>query len=399
MSKGGEGESREGLSLYAHVPFCRSKCHYCGFYSLCDRLSEQDPFLRAMQAEAVVLREDLEKAATLPSIETVYVGGGTPSLLGAERLGRLLAVLAGIAPWTPDCEVTTEVNPEDVDGAFVESSLQHGVTRISVGVQSFHDGELTFLGRRATADRVRLALTELREFGCQNISIDLIYGLPGQSLERWIANVEETLRFGPDHISCYLLTPEVNTVLEDLLRGGYAESPLEETLLLQYQRTRELLLGAGYEQYEISNFARPGKRARHNVATWGRKPYQGLGPAAHSFDGEVRWRNSADLDEYLTCLLERGRRPVEERLRLTKLDAAKEMIYLGLRLAEGITWDALEAALGQPLPDRFKQRVRFLTNSGFLEADREGLKLSPEAYFVSNSVFVEVIRALEEGIS
>ena len=399
MSKGGEGESREGLSLYAHVPFCRGKCHYCGFYSLCDRLSEQEPFLRAMQAEAVVLREDLEKAATLPSIETVYVGGGTPSLLGAERLGRLLATLAGIAPWRPDCEVTTEVNPEDVDGVLVESLLQHGVTRISVGVQSFHDGELTFLGRRATADRVRLALTDLREFGSQNVSIDLIYGLPGQSLERWIANVEETLRFGPDHISCYLLTPEVNTVLEDLLRGGYAESPLEETLLLQYQRTRELLLAAGYEQYEISNFARPGKRARHNVATWRRKPYQGLGPAAHSFDGEVRWRNAADLDEYLTSLLERGRRPVEERLRLTKLDAAKEMIYLGLRLAEGITWDALEAALGQRLPDRFKQRVRFLTNSGFLEADREGLKLSPEAYFVSNSVFVEVIRALEEGIS
>ncbi len=394
--EGHQGNAAAGLSLYAHVPFCRSKCYYCGFYSLCGRLEARGPYLEAIAREALILKDELARADDGPRVETVYVGGGTPSVLGAEGVQVLIEQLRDVAPWSQGCEVTVEVNPEDVDADLLAALLDSGVTRVSIGVQSFRDDELKFLGRRADPARVRQALTDLRASGCENLSLDLIYGLPDQPLERWLHTVDEALRFEPDHISCYLLTPEVNTVLEQLLRGGYADSPLEEVLLRQYQATRERLCGMGFEQYEISNFARPGKRCRHNVATWRRRPYQGLGPAAHSFDGEVRWRNADDLDEYLGALLERGRRPTEERLRLTRLEAAKETIYLGLRLADGITWSELEAALGERLPNPLKQRVRFLTSGGFLQTDREGFRLAPEAYFVSNSVFIELMRTLEE---
>lgn len=384
------------VSLYVHVPFCQSKCHYCGFYSLCASSGSHERYLEALAVETRLVHEEILSKADDLAVPTIYIGGGTPSQLGAQQIRRLLDVVTGRFPPAPDCEVSVEVNPEDVDRDLLMALRSAGVTRLSMGAQSFLDSELEFLGRRTDSLGVRRALGEIREFGWENLNLDLIFGLPDQSPDQWLFSVEEALRFQPAHLSCYLLTLEVNTVLEELLHGGFVEAALEETVLAQYQAAREVITGAGFEHYEISNFARDGLRCRHNEATWQRKPYLGLGPAAHSFDGETRWRNSASLDDYSGTLLEDGRRPVQERVRLAEGDNAKEMIYLGLRLAEGLRWDAMAAVLDDKALDRLKRRVRFLSSTGFLETDAAYFRLAPEAYFVSNSVFVELIRSLEE---
>ncbi len=384
------------VSLYVHVPFCHSKCHYCGFYSLCASSESRERYLEALAVEARLVREELPSEAGEFAAPTIYVGGGTPSLLGAKQIRRLLDIVTTQFPGASDCEVSVELNPEDVDRELLLALREAGVTRLSMGAQSFLDSELEFLGRRTDSLGVRRALGEIREVGWENLNLDLIYGLPDQSPDQWLFSVEEALRFRPAHLSCYLLTLEVNTVLEELLQGGFVEAALDETVLEEYQAAREVITGAGFEHYEISNFARDGLRCRHNEATWQRKPYLGLGPAAHSFDGETRWRNSANLDDYLGSLVKDGRRPVQERVRLADGDDAKEMIYLGLRLAEGLRWDDMAAVLSDELFARLRRRVRFLSGTGFLETSAERFRLSPEAYFVSNSVFVELIRCLEE---
>jgi len=390
-----EATSRE-LSLYVHVPFCEQKCRYCSFYSVHGRESEYDAYLEAVRTEWDLICRDRRLDEANLTIATLYLGGGTPSLLGAERLERLLSSLRQPLPWVEDCEVTAELNPEDIDRAQAQRLLASGIGRLSVGIQSFRDEELELLGRRADARQVREALDAIREAGCRNLSFDLIYGLPGQTVDQWLQSLQEALSRQPEHLSCYLLTAEEDTILHQLLRGGVVESPLDEVLLQQYKTTGHLAPSAGLEQYEISNFARPGFRCRHNLGTWTRQPYLGLGPAAHSFDGGARWCNVADWPEYRTQVLEQKQRPIRERYRLGGADAAKEMILLGLRLAEGVAWSDLEQAVSARKVQQLHRRVEFLVGTGFLLRDAERLRLSPDAYFVSNSVFVELIRTLEE---
>lgn len=392
------GESRK-LAIYIHVPYCAAKCAYCNFYSQPGR-EDYDVYLDALAAEwrTVVLEENLIDGADEPiEIGSIFLGGGTPSVLGGERLVRLLSNLREHGPtWHREIEISIEVNPESTDAALVEQILAGGINRISMGVQSFKDECLTRLGRRATRKQILAAYKAIRDAGCENLSIDLIYGLPEQSVEDWIEEMQEAIAIKIEHLSCYLLTLEEHTVLYRLLRGGEITTPLDEILLKQYQATREMALGAGFEHYEISNFARPGFRCSHNEGTWTRQPYLGLGPGAHSFNGEVRWRNAPDLDSYIEHLLHSGGRLDQERYRLDPLDVAKELIMVNMRRAEGVRWDQIEATVDTSTMQRVKQIARFLAGTSFLLLDKDGMRLNPEAYFVSNSVFVELMRALEE---
>jgi oxygen-independent coproporphyrinogen-3 oxidase len=383
------------IGLYVHVPFCCQKCRYCSFYSVTASEDDYVAYLKALAIEWELLRKE-EFADSPAVVSSIYLGGGTPSILGGRRVAGMLDMLRQGPRWAEGCEISIETNPEDITHDLVSQLLDAGVNRISVGVQSFDDHELELLGRVCNADGVRRALGVLRDSGCENLNLDLIYGIPDQTVHAWRSTLAEALGFEPHHLSCYLLTPEQDTILNTLLRGNVLTTPLEEVLLQQFELAREEIADAGLEHYEISNFAYPESRCRHNVGTWSRRPYLGLGPSAHSFNGEVRWRNAANLQEYLSPLLTRQQRPVLERYRLSDDDIAKEVIFLGLRLADGLTWAGLEAVTDAAALGRVRRRAQFLAGTGFLEIGEQGFRLAQDAYFVSNAVIVELIRALEE---
>lgn len=385
----------QDISLYVHIPFCAKKCHYCSFYSVRGSASDYDAFLRALAIEWRMTRDEEGLDDGYTQIVSIYVGGGTPSLLGAARLNTVLELLREGPAWEQECEVSIEVNPENADRDLIEGALQAGCNRISVGVQSFNDEDLRLLGRLSDAERARQALHEVRQAGCRNMNMDLIYGLSSQNLETWVDTLKEAISFNTEHLLCRLLSSEEDTVQEQLLRGRVIESPLDELLLQQYEATREAALAAGLEHYEISSFARPGFRCRHNERGRKRAPYYGLGPAAHSFDGQARWCNAADLPGYMDQLTECARRPRRQRYRLAAVDEIKELILLGLRRAEGLTWARVDEAAAPDAATRLAHRAEFLAATGFLEVDDKGLRLSPRAYFVSNTISLELIRALE----
>lgn len=385
------------ISLYIHVPFCARKCHYCNFYSVTGGIELHSSYLKALATEyELLLREEAIEIPTT-TIASIYIGGGTPSILGREAIDEIFAMLRSGPAWTPECEVTIEVNPESVDQPWVTAFLAGGGNRISMGVQSFKDEELRTLGRLANREQVAAAIGAIRAAECENLNLDLMYGLPHQTIDGWLKTLEEAVACKSEHISAYLLTPEEETIFHHLLHGGTIEVPLEEVLLEQYRSLGRVLASAGFEHYEISNFAQSGKRCLHNERTWLREPYYGLGPAAHSFDGESRWQNASDVHGYVEHLLERQMRPLRDRYRLGPGDEAKELILLGLRRAAGVPWSHFERLLTPAHFSVLRRRAQFLVGTGFLDDDPDALRLSPEAYFVSNSVLVELIRAAEDG--
>lgn len=397
MTARGTATTAREAGIYVHVPFCCSKCRYCAFYSVTAGEAAYDDYVAAVAAEWELVRaEEPDLAREDLRITSIYVGGGTPSILGGDRLARLLGSLRAGPAWADDVEISCEANPESTTPETAAGARAAGYNRISIGVQSFRDDELELLGRAGRTADTRRAIDAVRAAGFANLNLDLIYGLPEQSVERWLESVEAALECGSEHLSCYLLTPEENTILHRLLHGGDVTTPLEETLLQQYRATDSAAAAAGLEHYEISNFARRGFRCRHNEGTWLRRPYYGLGPAAHSFDGHARWQNVADVDAYLHALLREGHRPARERYRLSAEDQVKEMIILGLRLADGLRWADLDAAATPEQRARLRRRAQFLAGSGFTRVDEERLRLAPEACFVSNAVFVELLRALDE---
>lgn len=388
--------ARLPIAVYVHAPFCRGRCPYCSSYSVSGAEERCAPFVRAVRAEweRLIAEQDLlrDPAARLIS---VYVGGGTPSVLGAEFLTEVLGILRRGITWSDPTEVSVALSPEDVVPELSAALLAAGYNRLSLGVQSFDDSVLQRLGRRHTGAKARQAAAIIRASGCKNLSIDLMYGAPEQSLESWEATVRETVQIGPEHIGCHALTRAEETLLDRLLSAGYIPSPLDENMLEQYQSAREMLLAAGYEYYEIANVARPGYRCRHHEQIWDRRPAFGLGPGAHSFDGERRWRDAPDLQVYVESLNE-GHLPPREGVRLGREDAAREMIYLGMRRQEGIRWDRMQNLIGDDGINRMAKLARALAAQGFLEVDDQGLRLQPQAYFVADSVSLELIRAIVE---
>jgi putative oxygen-independent coproporphyrinogen III oxidase len=367
--QGGPGEHR-APGLYVHAPFCRSKCTYCDFYSV------TDPALIPAWLKAVGQEISLY-AREFSAFDTLYLGGGTPSLLAEPELASLLETILQRVSLAPDSEITLEANPDDLTPEKLQCYRHLGVTRLSLGVQSFDDAELRFLGRRHTAGQSREAIRLARAAGFANLSLDLIYGLPEQTLADWERNLATALSLAPEHLSCYQLTVEPGTELARRQRG---------TALWGEERERELFLctsayltGQGYLHYEISNFARGEAHvSRHNLKYWRRAPYLGLGPAAHSFDGVRRWWNHRSLAAYCRALAA-GEAPVAERETLSEEQARLERLYLGFRTAAGVDLAAMgncgrESAVFADLQRqgllRLKDGRAVPTIQGFLLADR-----------------------------
>jgi putative oxygen-independent coproporphyrinogen III oxidase len=324
--------------LYVHVPFCQTKCPYCDFYSITSP-DLTSAYLQALEIEASLYRD------SFASFDTLYLGGGTPSLLDAEQLTALVSSLRRYFKFTPDSEFTLEANPDDIKAEKLRLWRGLGLNRLSLGVQSFDETELVFLQRRHTARQTRRALELIRAAGFENLGLDLMYGLPGQSPDTWLQTLETALSFGPEHLSCYQLTIAEGTPLALRAARGELTLPDEEVQREFFLLTRQFLEDRGYIHYEISNFARGQEYfSRHNRKYWNHTPYLGLGPAAHSYKDGRRWWNFSSVAQY-GAALNSGMAPVAGSEDLTPEQLRLEALYLGFRTREGV---ALEVIQGHP---------------------------------------------------
>jgi len=350
--------------LYVHVPFCRRKCLYCDFYSITDR-SRLPAFLEALALEAALV-------GRLPGpFDTVYLGGGTPSCLDLRQMETLLQSVFFRLPVLPEAEITLEANPGSLTLQRCRALHGMGIGRLNVGVQSFDDRILTFLGRSHTARQARRVLGDARKAGFASLGLDLIFGVPNQTRAQWALDLESALAYGPEHLSCYMLTYEKDTPLERLRRQRAFVPPSEAAVGKLFVFTSRFLQDKGYVHYEISNFARGWENvSRHNTKYWSFAPYLGLGPSAHSFSGNERWWNTSSLDEY-TRLLAAGRSPVSGQERLSRRQQMLEWILLGLRQKEGIRILPFEKRFSVDFWGTFGEVTERLRDKGMLQ-EREG---------------------------
>ena len=293
----------ESIGLYLHIPFCRTKCPYCDFNTYAGILPLLPSYLEALQTEVRLWGQRLGA----PEVVSVFLGGGTPSLLQPGQMDRLLGVIREAFRLREDAEVSAEVNPDDVTVERIEGFLSSGVNRVSMGVQSLDRGLLEVLGRRHDDKGAIRAFRAIREAGCANVSVDLMYGLPYQTLEQWDSTLQGVLDLGPDHVSAYCLTLEEGTPMEHKARLGLLPEPDPDLAAEMYGRAEERLGSAGYDCYEISNWARPGRECRHNLVYWRNQPYLGVGPGAHSFLGGHRFRVVDSPAEYIARVGSWGR--------------------------------------------------------------------------------------------
>jgi oxygen-independent coproporphyrinogen-3 oxidase len=389
---------RTQVGIYVQVPFCQTRCTYCNFHTGVVSSSRFAPYVEAVcreiqnhrqlyAANGVVLPPTFPEAV----VDSVYIGGGTPSLLDPVHLQGLMdAIRENFA--TDLAEVTLEADPETVEAGKAEAWMRAGINRVSFGVQSFSDRELAAAGRMHRRADVYRAVPILRDAGIGNISFDLIAGLPHQTRESWQASLQELAALAPEHVSVYLLEVDEGSRLgAEVLRGGTrysaAELPSDDEMAEFYETACEFLELAGYHHYEISNWGKPGLESRHNLKYWRREVYLGFGAGAHSFSGTERWANAHDAAGYVAAL-ESGRLPVEQHEILTAEQALGEELFLGLRQLDGIDVGNIERKYGVTLAARFDP----LASAGLVERAGSVVRLAPARLSVSNEVFVELMR-------
>jgi oxygen-independent coproporphyrinogen-3 oxidase len=386
------------LGIYIQVPFCQTKCTYCNFHTGVVASSRFAPYVDAVCRE---IREhadlragagvELSAALDEYTVDSVYVGGGTPSLLDPALLARMLESLRGVFPFaTP--EVTLEADPETVDAGKAAAWVAAGVNRVSFGLQSFIDKELIAAGRLHRRADIYRAVPILRAAGIDNISVDLIAGLPHQTAESWRQSLDELAALQPEHVSVYLLEIDEGSRLGlEVLQGGSRYSardiPSDDDMAHRYEAAQRHLRDAGYHHYEISNWAIPGRESRHNRKYWRREPYLGFGAGAHSFARNHRWANAHDAAAYVAAL-QADRLPMEQHELLTEQRSLEEELFLGLRQLDGIDAAKLERDYAVELASRFDPLARH----GWLERHGDLVRLAPDKLSVSNEVFVELLR-------
>jgi oxygen-independent coproporphyrinogen III oxidase len=376
-------------SLYLHIPFCERKCVYCDFYSIEGR-SAQGDFLHALEREVLLRAPEWADH----EFATVFFGGGTPSLLSPEEFERINGALRRAFRILPGAEWTAEANPGTVSMESLEGYRRSGINRLSFGIQSFDEGELRFLGRIHDARQAEDAVTLARASGFDNVSVDLIYSLPGQSREGWRRTLDRAVGLGPDHISAYSLIVEHNTPLSRLVNSGRVVPNSSESEAALYEETMQTLDAAGYEHYEVSNYARPGFRSRHNSAYWQHVPYLGLGPSAHSFCPDRDWKgakrrsNIANVSAYLARLGE-GVLPESGGEDLGRKDLINERIFLGLR-SDGIDTGRFEADFGVPFPASSMETLEELSRLGKVIRDGPRHRLTAEGYLICDEIAARI---------
>lgn len=375
--------------LYVHVPFCVHKCHYCDFYSI----TRQSPQRMARFVDLILREAETWRATPAPlEVRTVFFGGGTPSLLPADQMRRLLEGLAQRFDLSGVREWTVEVNPATADADYLAMMRQCGVDRVSIGAQSFDRNELAALERHHDPDDVPRAVAMARDAGISRQSLDLIFAIPGQTIDSWRRSLEAALATGVEHLSCYGLTYEPNTPLAVRRRLGRIEAVPEEAELEQFHATRRLLAEAGRPAYEVSNFARPGQASLHNLGYWHGEGYVGLGPSAASHVGGVRWRNTPHLGQWERAV-EASESPAIEVERLDADARARELAWLNLRLAGGIDLENFRQRVGVDPRQRFSDVLTSLSSAGVIELSPEAIYLAEAGWPVADAVAAEFLAA------
>lgn len=368
----------DALGLYLHIPFCTSICNYCNF-----NRGLLDAELKRRYVGA--LATEIGRAAEGVAVDTIYVGGGTPSLLAPVEVACLLDACRASFAVTPGAEVTLEMNPETVTGDYVAALLGAGVTRLSVGVQSFDDRELARLGREHTAARAEAAMVSAREAGCDNISLDLMLWLPAQTPDDCAASVEALIRLSPDHASVYMLELYPNAPLrEEMARRDWSLAPDDDAAAM-YLDALERMDSAGLAQYEISNVARAGKRSRHNLKYWQDGAWLGFGCGAHSTRDGWRWANVAEAARYVSAM-EEAQPVMRDRRRLPDHERLGDALFTGLRLTEGLDLETIRRRYAVDVFDRFCTQLRPFLDAGLLVHSADRLRLTRRGMLVANEV-------------
>jgi oxygen-independent coproporphyrinogen-3 oxidase len=386
------------LGIYIQVPFCQTKCTYCNFHTGVVSSARFGPYVdavcreignyAALYADARMVLPDLFADAVA---DTVYVGGGTPSLLDSGLLQRMLEAIRN-AFATNLAEVTLEADPETIEAAKAAAWVRAGINRVSFGVQSFSDRELAATGRMHRRADIYRSVAILRETGIRNIGFDLIAGLPHQTRESWQNSLDQLAALAPEHVSVYLLEIDEGSHLGgEVLRGGSrysaGELPSEDEMAEFYETACNFLREAGYHHYEISNWGKPGFESRHNLKYWRREPYLGFGAGAHSFSGRERWANAHDPAAYVQALAG-GNLPAEQHEIVTRDGALEEELFLGLRQLDGIDVERIEREYGVAVSGRFER----LMKAGLVERDGSVMRLAPARLSISTEVFVELMK-------
>lgn len=391
------------MELYIHIPFCVKKCRYCDFLSMPADEDTRDRYVEALCHEI--------EAYGRASIETIYFGGGTPSVIGAEKLIRILECVRTHFAVMEEAEITVEINPATIDKKGLQKLRENGVNRLSIGLQSINDEELKLLGRIHDHEDFLRIYDDARKVGFKNLNVDLISSLPGQTVERYLESLEKVIELKPEHISSYSLILEEGTPFYEVYSQRPDLLPKEEEDREMYHQTREKLREAGYESYEISNYAKPGFESKHNSGYWKRIPYLGLGLGASSFMNHARWKNISDLKEYLQIWGQtdienagkfvgygpekemvgtgKGCRIHEEYEKLTLQDEMAEYMYLGLRMSEGISMEEFEQSFGLKMTEVYGDVLKKLEKQGLLviEGQKDRVYLTDFGMDVSNYVF------------
>lgn len=379
--------------LYIHVPFCLKKCGYCDFYSVTDLHLRAD-FIKALCDEIRTVAG--QEAPENRRVDTVYFGGGTPSLLPATDLDAVLKTVSECYDLDPDTEITLEMNPGTVSSDYLKEIRDLGVNRLSVGVQSFHDRALSFLGRVHTAREAENILHSARDLGFDNVGIDIIHGLPGQTTHDLEEDLSRALVFEPAHLSCYMLSYEKGTPL-DLKRQKGVLKPLSENRVTGlFQRTVDFLEKAGYLHYEISNFARtPSTRSRHNMKYWDFLPYRGFGPSAHSFypDSATRCWNVRDIRVYVERI-SNGHPAEEDRETLTRGQMITEAVFLGLRKRDGLDLALFHQRFDMDFIEQFKEVIDLFLKQNLVEISDQRIRLSRKGLVFADHITARLVECI-----
>lgn len=378
-------------SLYIHVPFCTRKCGYCDFFSVEYDEDLVERYLNALEKEIQFYSEKLR------ALKTVYIGGGTPAVLSENGLERFLNAVSGNIRLKDGYEFTIEANPGTLSDKKIDIMKNYLINRISIGVQSFNDEMLATLGRSHNAQEAEDAI-RLVSGKFANISIDLIYGIPGQDVAFWEETLKRTTSYNPTHISAYELTPEEGTPLFSGITAKKIKMPEEESILRMYEKAAGILSDSGYNHYEISNYALSGFESMHNLNYWRRGEYIGLGPSAHSFLDGTRYKNAVSIMDYCQKL-DSGIAPFEDVTALSDADEIKEMIFLGLRVAEGIDLGKIVEKASHLIDteieyDKVVDGLMPYVDKGFLRIGNDRLSITEKGFALSSTLIVEIMRAL-----
>lgn len=369
--------------IYIHIPFCKSRCTYCDFYTQTD-LSLKDDLIEAICKEIIFRKNYLNNE----TIQTIYFGGGTPSLLSADELKKILTIVYNNFNVSETAEITLEANPDDLSKKYIDT-IKSIINRLSIGIQSFDDNELSFLNRRHNAEGAKRAVLLAQEAGINNISIDLMYGLPNQTVKSWVASINQAIKLSVPHVSSYHLIYEEGTPMINMLNNGKIKALNEEVSLEMFSILNTMLSDAGYLRYEISNYAKEGFTSQHNSSYWKSSYYLGIGPSAHSYNGNTRSWNVSSISAYITSS---GLNKFDSETELIDPKTAyNDYVLTRLRTMWGANLNEIDTLFGKNYTDYFLKNISEYLNTGEVNRDNENIKITEKGLFISDRIMSDLM--------